>query len=1432
MQRYRINHRLVVSLFIGTLVLGALAFFLQSWQVNRKAGSLRTIAQQNLEDGDCLSALQMMKDYARLRPDEDDARIELGDIALEVINFPEADLKQRVDGWNVLDDVVRRTGASHLRRELAKLILLYQPPSRVVDAIEHLEELLLDNPGDPELNKLQVQALYRSKDFRSANTLAANLIGYNTSTGQFDDDKVVVGDQPEIYALLAQSLLQNVKIKEACRKVIDRMVEVNAESPIAHLRRSAMLNLLEEPEEAAAALDRAYVLDPLDAEILSRKGYAAIRKKEYDAAAAIFNEALEKHPEDVRFHTLLAQTEFSRANYDEAVAIAKNGIRKFTLRQTVGLSMLLIDVHLINKDEEAVNKAVKELKKLNVSAYRPYIDYVEARLAVTEKRWREAVDTLTKVLPQLDGNPLLQAKAGVLAGFCHEQLGHLDLAKAAYTVVLRASPGFQRAVEGIERIDRILQPEKTNRDGGINLLVNQMLARPEAEQDWSVIDRAVEKTAENFNFSETQANVVRAQVYIKRQMFEEAEKIIAAEAKREPDDLQVQYTAVTLISANPKKGPAKAMVLLDRIVAKTGSTLQSRNLRAQLLLAMDLEPERLLQQLMALAEGVDEWPEQERVALYAVMVTHLQQMGKFDEVNLLWKRVLELRPNNLPLQMQQFQIAFEQQDDETMQEAQNAILEIVKVKTNPSYILTEIKRMMAGFISGRISRKDLATARKLLDDAVAQRPQWHELHIVYGQLLSILKEDPLVAIEHFENALAWGPPNPAAVAQHITLLAAEHRYASARKKMELLPKAFREHNLGNLEAIILWQTGEKEAAYESAKNFASLRQDDIEIQVWFSEFAQQAEKVEAAIAAMHRATDLEPARPSHWTRLADLYWKSKNGDLVQQTLRSAQLAVDAEFIPILEAKAFEVRGQLQFAEDLYLAIYSDRLDQVSISRRMAEFYILWGNFVESQRVRAFSHINRILRAANEGRVPANNRHIAWARNKAARYLASTNDYQQSVKAERLLTSGLEAIGQSSGESGGPNDSRAQQLLLAEILASQRGPKSQLRAIEILENLRERSTLEKKHILLLGNLLNRINDWEGCESLLTDALAKHQNDSLLWSAYIDTLIDQREYTKANLRLKTLAEIGPDVMTFMRLRARLAAAQGNQAQVRQLLKRIAPVGPGAVTPAQLKMVLTTASLATQYNDNEFAEQLLRFYVNRRPNSTGELTSFLAMYGDYEEAFGMLEQQFATNTEPAMSLALQMLRKRRAAIGNRFDEVLDKMFASAIREDPDSYARRTMRAELFEVQQKYDRSIEAYDELLILGDDMPLQMRASVMNNLGYLLALKNIRLDEAIQLVNKAMDIYGPIDDMLDTRAVVRIARKEYDLAAEDMKLAVSISRDPVKYYHLALAQLLAGNDAAALTSWKQAKKWGFEVDKLGFLEQSAFQDFEKQVELLQ
>jgi tetratricopeptide (TPR) repeat protein len=386
---------------------------------------------------------------------------------------------------------------------------------------------------------------------------------------------------------------------------------------------------------------------------------------------------------------------------------------------------------------------------------------------------------------------------------------------------------------------------------------------------------------------------------------------------------------------------------------------------------------------------------------------------------------------------------------------------------------------------------------------------------------------------------------------------------------------------------------------------------------------------------------------------------------------------------------------------------------------------------------------------------------------------------------------------------------------------------------MLSEMNQQGLLGKDDALLLAKLYSRTNNWKLGKALMLDALSLYPADLAVWSTYINLLIGQKEYAQATQRLNRFAEIADNDSLVFQLRTHLAHERGDQAEVKKLLQSMLPKGLGPATPLdenQLKTIRAIAGLSATFGEYELSEQLLRLYISRKSEGLADLVNVMALYRNVDEALSMMQELSAQAPLEMAQLAVQMLRQRRTEIGDRYDDQVAELVASALRDDPESGVRLVTRAEMLEVMEKYDEAIKAYEKVLNR-DDMPEKGNAAVMNNLAFLLAQTNQRLEDAEKLIDEAIEILGPLADALDTRAVVRMARQEYDSAVEDMTLALTLDPTAVKYYHLAKAQALAGNADAALEAWQEAKDMGIEKESLTLIEQPGFSQTEQLIKNL-
>ncbi|HMO87010.1 MAG TPA: hypothetical protein PKC18_19045, partial [Lacipirellulaceae bacterium] len=416
MQRYRINYRLLIGLVVGAFVAAPASYGLWRFQVDRNATRLLAKADDADASGDPITRYDSLSQYVKLRPDEMDARRRLGIAAADLADLPDLDVKRRSESYFVLIDAVRVTGDQELRRRLVDLHLRYGFADR---ALLSINELIEAGQGDAKLKGMRAQCLFATQNATEGIKWSYRLMGYDPKSDEFDQTKAEAPEEPLVYFLAAQYLYAN-REDELANRVIDQMVEANPESREAFVYQYQILKAQNRPEDARAALTRAYELDPKDAGVLISKGIEAIAdyqaeltdavgdeaeeqrreaRRHLDAAAALFAEGIELYPDRSPFYEYAVRVEMVRENYDHALELVDQALKKFDLRKAlnvaglpvaIDLALQKIDILFAQQKLDAVETEIKALRDLGNAKVAPLADYYQARLEMVRQNWLAA----------------------------------------------------------------------------------------------------------------------------------------------------------------------------------------------------------------------------------------------------------------------------------------------------------------------------------------------------------------------------------------------------------------------------------------------------------------------------------------------------------------------------------------------------------------------------------------------------------------------------------------------------------------------------------------------------------------------------------------------------------------------------------------------------------------------------------------------------------------------------------------------------------------------------------------------------------------------------------------------------------------------------------------------------------------------------------
>jgi tetratricopeptide (TPR) repeat protein len=1114
------------------------------------------------------------------------------------------------------------------------------------------------------------------------------------------------------------------------------------------------------------------------------------------------------------------------------------------------LQLLVFKCDLLLKENKLAeaDQAIVQLGKLLPGHDIPR--YFEGRALLARRKWVDAVKVFEQArigLSKPEGvtafYPMILPDLEQFRGVAYQQLGQTDLAIDAFRASLSLSPDQPQIAEVLRRLEqsRGRTPGAQQTTSPMEL-VAEMLSRPEAEQQWSQIEEVIRADIESKGLDEAAANMYWAEYRFRRKQTDQAYQLMQEALATDPPQ-NVLLAAIRLSAFLPEAGPEVSQQLIDQCAEKFGDNATLRLERGRMWIVN--KEEGLVEKLWSLDAGSDQWDEHQRTYFFKTLAEFFRQIGQPREADKALERVAAISPQDVEALMEMFAIARDRRDNAAMEEVQRRIVEVVGSEKDNRWQYTEAARLITLYASGMTDPQLLKRALDLTDTIEKQRPQWHELYRLRGDIFTLqgrIKD----AIAAYDRAMSLGPPNALAVRQHVQLLVMQDRFQDARRVVEALPEQSRLVALGTLYPEILLQTTDpnnrsaREGAFDVAAQVVEQDPDNAAKQLWYAEQLLRHGRVAEAEAPVRKAVELNPLDQQTWVSLVRyLAIGARRPEDAEQALREARLALPEHETPLLLAQGFALLGRWWQAEREYLIAHKAEPDDLNRIRLLADYYL--GPFYPEQRedryAKAVPYLNALLKKGETGGVDAES--VRWARRKASDILARTGDYQKALQAERLLQAN-EVNGQML-----PED----KLQLARILAGRPEPVSRQRAIALLEGVQSERVLDKESALLLAQLYWKIDQPNEARQQIFDVVAWYGDEARVWQTFVAMLLargnfqDAARYFEEKLEpalpnplqlshLDRSTPSGLDNLRTLELGVQVWNKQGQREKALAKLYGTIPRKIEDLREEDVPQLLSIGGLLILIDEPEKADPVFKMYAAKRPNEGLVYVKFLGAYLDVEKAFEYLVKMEAGTQAgqmfPVVQTALAIVNARRDEVGESKDELVQRWLDKALRENPDSTQLLGLKADLLEMQGKYQEAQATYERILALPGFTGL-LRSRVLNNLAYLLALQNIDTARALKLVEEARAIRGPSDDILDTEAVVQMVLGNYTAAIENLKLAVTEDPNAEKWFHLARAYHLAGNRAEAREAWGRAKDFEIGPEKLNRMEHQALADFSKEME---
>ncbi|GAB4362082.1 MAG: hypothetical protein OHK0021_06150 [Bryobacter sp.] len=190
-------------------------------------------------------------------------------------------------------------------------------------------------------------------------------------------------------------------------------------------------------------------------------------------------------------------------------------------------------------------------------------------------------------------------------------------------------------------------------------------------------------------------------------------------------------------------------------------------------------------------------------------------------------------------------------------------------------------------------------------------------------------------------------------------------------------------------------------------------------------------------------------------------------------------------------------------------------------------------------------------------------------------------------------------------------------------------------------------------------------------------------------------------------------------------------------------------------------------------------------------------LADSGKPKAGAALLEQ--ALEKEPDLEIYLSLAQvQERAKNFPQMQSALDKAEAMAKSSD-DKIRVQFLRGAMFEKQKNFDAAEAEFRKILALEPE-----NASALNYLGYMLVDRSIRLEEAYQMIRKAVDQEPNNSAYLDSLGWAYFRMDKLDEAEKYLKMSLErLSKDPTVHDHLGDVYLRQGKVKEAIAQWERS-----------------------------
>ncbi len=262
------------------------------------------------------------------------------------------------------------------------------------------------------------------------------------------------------------------------------------------------------------------------------------------------------------------------------------------------------------------------------------------------------------------------------------------------------------------------------------------------------------------------------------------------------------------------------------------------------------------------------------------------------------------------------------------------------------------------------------------------------------------------------------------------------------------------------------------------------------------------------------------------------------------------------------------------------------------------------------------------------------------------------------------------------------------------------------------------------------------------------------------------------------------------------------QGNNQAANEVFREIIALGGDENIERGYQQIIDTWREAKEWQK---ATDVANEAVQKLPSSRDLKMVLAAQQADMGDADKALKEvranvegrRHSANDDRQVYITLAQMNTRLRRFGDA-EQALDKAEALSTKQDDKEYVW-FLRGSTFEREKRYPEAEEQFKKVLASDPE-----HASALNYLGYMLADQNMKLEEALGYIKRAVDLDPANGAYLDSLGWAYFRLGKYELAEENLvKASQKINTDPTVHDHLGDLYQKTGRLKLAASNWERA-----------------------------